>query len=67
MRNTKLTAPSKPGADAPAVTAQRMRPARQHDVVIVGAGAAGIATASSLLARSPDLDIAVIDPADTHY
>ncbi|WP_233859925.1 NAD(P)/FAD-dependent oxidoreductase [Paraburkholderia sp. HD33-4] len=44
-----------------------MRPAHQHDVVIVGAGSAGIATASSLLARSPDLDIAVIDPADTHY
>ncbi|WP_028222864.1 bifunctional protein tyrosine phosphatase family protein/NAD(P)/FAD-dependent oxidoreductase [Paraburkholderia oxyphila] len=39
----------------------------QHDVVIVGAGAAGIATASSLLARAPDLDIAVIDPADVHY
>jgi len=39
----------------------------RHDVVIVGAGAAGIATASSLLARAPGLDIAVIDPADTHY
>ena len=39
----------------------------RHDIVIIGAGAAGIATASSLLARSPDLDIAVIDPADVHY
>ncbi|MBK4998376.1 NAD(P)/FAD-dependent oxidoreductase [Pseudomonas sp. S31] len=38
-----------------------------HQVVIVGAGAAGIATASSLLARDPSLDIALIDPADTHY
>lgn len=38
-----------------------------HDIVIVGAGAAGIAVASSLLAREPSLDIAVIDPADTHY
>jgi sulfide:quinone oxidoreductase len=38
-----------------------------HDIVIVGAGAAGIATASSLLARDRTLDIAVIDPADTHY
>lgn len=38
-----------------------------HDVVIVGGGAAGIATAASLLARSPGLDIAIIDPADTHY
>lgn len=39
----------------------------QHDVVIIGAGAAGVATASSLLARAPDLDIAIIDPADVHY
>ena len=38
-----------------------------HDIVIVGAGAAGIAVASSLKARKPDLDIAIIDPADIHY
>lgn len=38
-----------------------------HEVVIIGGGAAGIAVASSLLARSPDLDIAIIDPADIHY
>ncbi|WP_010111159.1 TIGR01244 family sulfur transferase, partial [Burkholderia oklahomensis] len=38
-----------------------------HDVVIVGAGAAGLAVASSLLARDPTLDVAVIDPADAHY
>ncbi|HBD38140.1 MAG TPA: NAD(FAD)-dependent dehydrogenase, partial [Cupriavidus sp.] len=38
-----------------------------HDIVIVGAGAAGIAVASSLLARKPDADIAIIDPADVHY
>lgn len=38
-----------------------------HAVVIVGGGAAGIAVASSLLARSPRLDIAIIDPADVHY
>ena len=38
-----------------------------HEVVIVGGGAAGLAVAASLLARSPDLDIAVIDPADVHY
>jgi len=37
------------------------------DVVIVGAGAAGISVAASLKARKPDLDIAVIDPADIHY
>ncbi|KVC68494.1 bifunctional protein tyrosine phosphatase family protein/NAD(P)/FAD-dependent oxidoreductase [Burkholderia stagnalis] len=39
----------------------------QHDIVIVGAGAAGLAVASSLLARDRSLDIAVIDPADVHY
>ena len=38
-----------------------------HDVVIIGGGAAGIAVAASLLARSPGLDIALIDPADIHY
>jgi sulfide:quinone oxidoreductase len=38
-----------------------------HDVVIVGGGSAGIAVASSLLARSPQLDIAIIDPADAHF
>lgn len=39
----------------------------EHAVVIIGGGAAGIATASSLLARWPGLDIAIIDPADVHY
>ena len=38
-----------------------------HEVVIVGGGAAGISVASSLLARAPGLDIAIIDPADIHY
>ena len=38
-----------------------------HAIVIVGGGAAGIATAASLLARAPGLDIAIIDPADVHY
>jgi sulfide:quinone oxidoreductase len=38
-----------------------------HEVVIVGGGSAGISVAASLLARSPTLDIAIIDPADVHY
>jgi sulfide:quinone oxidoreductase len=41
--------------------------AARHDVVIIGSGAAGVSVASSLLARSPDLDIAIVDPADSHY
>ncbi len=39
----------------------------QYDVVIVGAGAAGISVAASLKSRKPSLDIALIDPADIHY
>ncbi len=38
-----------------------------HDVVIVGGGAGGLATASSLLRRKPDLDVAVIEPSEWHY
>ena len=38
-----------------------------YDVVIIGAGAAGIAAASSLLKRRSGLEIAIIDPADIHY
>lgn len=50
-------------APCPAATCQ----VSHHKVLIVGAGAAGIATASSLLVRDPSLDIAIIDPAEVHY
>ncbi|WP_375688640.1 TIGR01244 family sulfur transferase [Pseudooceanicola sp. LIPI14-2-Ac024] len=39
----------------------------RFDVVIVGGGAGGISVAASLIARKPDLQIAIIDPADVHY
>ncbi|WP_226577708.1 bifunctional protein tyrosine phosphatase family protein/NAD(P)/FAD-dependent oxidoreductase [Acuticoccus sediminis] len=39
----------------------------RYDILIVGAGAAGIAVAASLRARSETHSIAVIDPADIHY
>jgi len=39
----------------------------RYEVLIVGAGSAGIAVAASLLARDPSLEIAIIDPADIHY
>lgn len=39
----------------------------RHEVLIIGGGAAGIATAASLLAREPGLDIAIVDPAEVHY
>ena len=38
-----------------------------HEVLIVGGGASGLATASSLRKRNPKLDITVIEPAEKHY
>ena len=38
-----------------------------HEVVIIGGGSAGIATASSLLKRRPSLDIAIVEPSEDHY
>lgn len=40
---------------------------KRFDIVVVGAGAAGIAVSASLLERKPELSIAIIDPADIHY
>ena len=45
------------------VTSARAR----FDVVIVGGGAGGISVASGILKRDPDLDIALIEPRDSHY
>jgi sulfide:quinone oxidoreductase len=42
-------------------------PGETHDVVIVGGGSAGLATASSLLRRRPSLTIAVVEPRERHY
>ena len=38
----------------------------KHTVVVIGGGAAGIATAASMLKRRPGLDIAIVEPAETH-
>ena len=38
-----------------------------HQILIVGGGAGGIAVAASLHKRDSGLDIAIIEPADTHY
>ena len=38
-----------------------------YDIVIVGGGSAGIATASSLLKRNKKVSIAIIEPSEVHY
>jgi sulfide:quinone oxidoreductase len=40
---------------------------KTYDVVIVGGGSAGIATAASLLKRRASLTIAIVEPAEMHY
>ena len=40
--------------------------ASSHTVVIIGGGAAGIATAASMLKRRSGLDITIVEPSDTH-
>ena len=47
------------------ITTNKDEPA--FSIVIVGAGSAGIATASSILKRKPNSNIAIIDPAEHHY
>lgn len=42
-------------------------PDRSFDVVIVGGGAAGIATAASIRRRNARVTIAIVDPAQDHY
>lgn len=37
------------------------------DIVVVGGGSAGIATAASLAKRDRSLEIAIVDPADKHF
>ena len=39
----------------------------KHQIVIVGGGAAGISTAAMLKKRDKSLDIAVIDPSESHF
>lgn len=38
-----------------------------YDVVVIGAGAAGLATCGSLLKRRQDLSICMVEPASAHY
>ncbi len=47
--------------------AAHKEPTVRHDIVIVGGGAGGISVASGLLKRRPELEIAIIEPRDSHY
>ena len=38
-----------------------------HQVVIIGGGSAGIATAASMLKRRPSLDLAIVEPSEEHF
>lgn len=38
-----------------------------HQIIIVGAGSAGLTVAAQLKSKSPDLDIALVDPATKHF
>lgn len=38
-----------------------------YDIVIVGGGSAGIATAASILKRNPKISLAIIEPSHEHY
>ena len=59
--------------DALALAAGIEEPVHHHseantfDVVVVGGGSAGIAVASSLLKRRPQLDIVVVEPRYKHF
>lgn len=43
------------------------KPDHTHVVAIVGGGAGGLAVAAGLLRLQPDLDVAVIEPSESHY
>jgi sulfide:quinone oxidoreductase len=38
-----------------------------HQIAIIGAGTGGVTVAAQLLLKDKGLDVAIIDPADTHY
>jgi len=52
------------GIDEPV---QHHSEANTYDVIVVGGGSAGIAVASSLLKRRPQLDIVVVEPRYKHF
>ncbi|MGB3288543.1 MAG: FAD/NAD(P)-binding oxidoreductase [Burkholderiaceae bacterium] len=39
----------------------------KHQIVIVGGGAGGLSVASAVLKQRPELDIAIVEPSESHY
>lgn len=39
----------------------------RYDVVVIGGGSAGIATAASILRRRPGVSLAIVEPSEDHY
>ncbi|TYL48738.1 bifunctional protein tyrosine phosphatase family protein/NAD(P)/FAD-dependent oxidoreductase [Marinomonas sp. IMCC 4694] len=56
-----------PSSEQTSISQTSTTSATHYDVVIVGAGTAGISTAASLLKRQPNLNICLVDPAENHY
>lgn len=54
-------------AELAGALAPRGGASRSYDIVIVGGGSAGIATAASLLKRNPRLSLAIVEPSEVHY
>ncbi|MCV2881483.1 bifunctional protein tyrosine phosphatase family protein/NAD(P)/FAD-dependent oxidoreductase [Actibacterium sp. XHP0104] len=48
------------------VDAHKIRP-EKFDILIVGGGAGGVATAASILKRRPQAKVAIIEPREEHY
>lgn len=40
---------------------------KHHQILIIGGGTAGIMVASQMLKKNPKVDIALLEPAKTHY
>ena len=55
----------RPRLEVPSTPPEGARPGKA-DIVVIGGGSAGLATAASLLERDATLDIVVIEPRDTH-